>query len=130
MGPPTRSMLATWSKANSSLWRPVSSASSSRNMALARAALKSAWARSRFMSVMGFRLPFNDAVGIHVNNLGVLITGAGDGVAAIDVRMAVQQQARLKDIHEAAKGFETGVRQVVAVVDAARRGVGDQNIQV
>src|SRR5258708_37135160 len=99
-------------------------------MALARAALKSAWARSLFISVMRFRLPFNDTVWIHVHNLGLLITAAGDGVAAIDVRMPVQQQARLADVHKTTKRLEAGVRQIVAVVDAAWRGVRYQDIQV
>src|SRR5690348_10218415 len=99
-------------------------------MALARAALKSAWARSRFTSVMRFQLPFNHAVRIHIDHLSLFMLGSGNGVAAIDVRMPMQQQPRPKDIHEAAKGFETGVRQVSPIVDAARRGMGDQDVQV
>src|SRR5260221_7204892 len=130
MGPPTRSLLATWSKASSWFWRPVSSASSSRNMALARAALKSARARNLVMSSMGFRLPFDNAVGVDVDHLRIFVARAGDGVTAINMRVSMQQQARLKDIHEPAKGLKTRVGQVSLVVDAARGRVGHQDIQV
>src|SRR5438270_13483408 len=98
MGPPTRSLLATLSKANRRLSRPVSSARISRNMALARAALKSAWARRAFISAMTVRLPLDYSIRIHVNHLAALVPSAGNGVPAINVLVAMNQQPWLKDV--------------------------------
>src|SRR5579859_951578 len=129
MGPPTRSRLATWSNDSRSFCRPVSSATISRKSALARAALKSAWARSALISAMRWRLPVDQAIGIDVDDLGIFIAGAGGRVGAVDVRMAVEHQPRLKDVEEMPEGLEPGVGRVGAVVNAERRGVRHQDIE-
>ena len=44
--------------------------------------------------------------------------------------MPVQQQPRPKNVHETAESGKTGVRGIVPVVDAQRRRVRHQNIQI
>src|SRR3990172_3281892 len=99
MGPPTCSFSLTWSKASSALLRPVSSATNSRKIALVRAEAKSARARMAFRSVIPAALPLDQPVRVHIDDLRLAIAGAGDGIAAVHVRVAVQQQPRPENSH-------------------------------
>jgi len=56
--------------------------------------------------------------------------GDGLGIRAVDMNVPVEMVARLEGFNEPAKGFDPLVWQILFIVDAPRRCMADENVQI